>query len=592
VTVEIAFVISLLIVAIILFATEALPIDLVALIVMAVLVLTGIISPQEGFSGFSNAATVTVAAMFVLSTALFNTGAVNFIGVALAKVGRVNFWLALITMMVGIGAISAFINNTAAVAIFLPIVLGMARETKVSPSKLLMPLSYASMFGGVCTLVGTSTNILVSSIAQRYGQPPFRMFEFAPLGLAMFGVGLLYMMLIGVRLIPERRGAGDLTRDFGMGHYLTEVVLRPGAKSVGRTIQDSPLIKDLDLDIIDVYRGGTPLRPLMPSTILQANDVLRVRCNVEKIRTLQEREGIILRSDTNLWEQDLTSDEATLVEAVIAPNSVLEGRTLAQVQFHHHFGATVLAIRHRGEVMHENLEQTPLRSGDVLLVRINSDKLDELNRDPAFVLASEVGLPEFRKQKIIPAVAIVAGVVGLAASNVVPIVVSAILGCILLVLTRCITMEEAYKGIDWKVIVLLAGVITLGTALEKTGAARLAAELILSVGGGWGPAAMVSILYLLSFLLTEMISNTATAALLAPIAIATAESMGVDSRPLLMAVTYAASASFMTPVGYQTNTLIYGAGQYKFADFLRVGTPLNFLFWIMATFLIPYFWPF
>jgi len=592
VTVEIAFVIALLIIAVILFATEALPIDLVALIVMAALLLTGIISPQEGISGFSNEATVTIAAMFVLSAGLFNTGAVNFIGVALAKVGKVNFWLALITMMIGIGAISAFINNTAAVAIFLPIVLGMAREAKVSPSKLLMPLSYASMFGGVCTLIGTSTNILVSSIAQRYGQPPFRMFEFAPLGLAMFGVGLLYMMLIGVRLIPERRGAGDLTREFGMGHYLTEVVLRPGAKSVGRTIQDSPLITDLDLDIIDVYRDGAPLRPLIPSTILQANDVLRVRCNVEKIRTLQEREGIILRSDTNLWEQDLKSDEATLVEAVIAPNSVLEGRTLAQVQFHHHFGATVLAIRHRGEVMHENLEATPLRSGDVLLVRIKRDSLGELKRDPAFVIASEVELPEFRTRKIVPAVAIITGVVGLAALNLFPIVVSAIIGCVLLVLTRCITMEEAYKGINWKVIILLAGVITLGTALEKTGAARLAAELILSVGGGWGPAAMVSILYLLSFLLTEMISNTATAALLAPIAIATAETMGVDSRPFLMAVTYAASASFMTPVGYQTNTLIYGAGQYKFADFLRVGTPLNLLFWIMATFLIPYFWPF
>jgi di/tricarboxylate transporter len=591
-TVEIAFVIALLIIAVVLFASEALPVDLVALVVMAALLLTRIITPQEGISGFSNEATVTIAAMFVLSAGLFNTGAVNFVGVWLAKVGKVNFWLALVTMMIGIGSVSAFINNTAAVAIFLPIVVGLAREIKVSPSKLLMPLSFASMFGGICTLVGTSTNILVSSIAERYGQPPFRMFEFAPLGLAMFAIGLLYMMLIGVRLIPDRRRGEDLTKNFGMGHYLTEIVLRPGAKSVGQTVGDSPLVADLDLDIIDVLRGGSPVRPLTLSTVLQANDVLRVRCNVEKVRKLQEREGIILRSDTNLWERDLESDEATLVEAVIAPNSVLEGRTLAQVQFHHHFGATVLAIRHRGEVMHENLEETPLRSGDVLLVRIKSDNLDELKRDPAFVIASEVGLPEFRKRKIIPAVAIVAGVVGVAALNLLPIMVSAIIGCILLVLTRCITMEEAYKGIDWKVIILLAGVITLGIALEKTGAARLTAELILSTVGGWGPVATVSVLYLLTFLLTAIISNTATAALLAPIAIAAAESLGVDSRPFLMAVTYAASASFMTPVGYQTNTLIYGAGQYKFADFLRVGTPLNILFWIMATFLIPYFWPF
>ncbi len=591
-TFEIVFVVTLLIIAIILFATEKLPIDLVALMVMAALLLTGIISPQEGISGFSNEATVTIAAMFVLSAGLFNTGAVNFIGTSLARVGKRNFWLALIAMMIGIGTISAFINNTAAVAIFLPIVLGMSRDIKVSPSKLLIPLSYASMFGGICTLIGTSTNILVSSIAERYGQPPFQMFEFAPLGLVMFGAGLLYMMLIGIRLIPDRRRIEDLTENFGMGQYLTEIILRPEAKSVGKTLRDSPLIKDLDLAIIDVHRGGSPLRPLTPWTVLQVDDVLRVRCNVEKVKKLQEREGITLRSDTRLWDADLESEEATLVEAVIAPNSVLEGRTLMQVRFRHHFGATVLAIRHRGEVMHEHLEETPLRSGDVLLVRIKSDDLNDLKRDPAFVIVSEVGLPEFRKQKILSAVAIVGGVVAAAALDILPIVVSAILGCTLMVLTRCITMEEAYKGIDWKVIFLLAGVITLGIALEKTGTARLVAEVIISTVGSWGPVATLSALYFLSFLLTEMISNTATAALLAPIAIATAGSLGVDSRPFLMAVTYAASASFMTPVGYQTNTLIYGAGNYRFADFIRVGTPLNLLFWLMATVLIPRFWPF
>jgi di/tricarboxylate transporter len=591
-TVEIALVVALLVAAIVLFTTEALPVDLVALVIMAVLLLTGIISPREGISGFSNEATVTIAAMFVLSAGLFNTGAVNVIGSWLAKIGKVNVWFALIVMMLGIGAISAFINNTAAVAIFLPIVLGLAREVKVSPSKLLIPLSYAAMFGGVCTLIGTSTNILVGSIAQRYGQPPFRMFEFTPLGLAMFGAGLLYMLLIGVRLIPDRRRADELTKNFGMGHYLTEVVLRPDAKSVGKSLRDSPLMADLDLDIIDVIRGGAPLRPLTASITLQAGDILRVRCDVEKVKTLQEREGITLRPDTMLWDRDLKSEDTTLVEAVIAPNAFLEGRTLAQVRFRHHFGATALAIRHRGEVMHENLEHTPLRSGDVLLVRIKTDNLDDLKRDPAFIIASQVGLPEFKRRKIVPAVAIIAGVVAAAALNLLPIMVSALIGCILLILTRCLTMEEAYKGIDWKVIILLAGVITLGSALEKTGAAGLAADAIISTVGSWGPAATVSVLYLLSFLLTEMISNTATAALLAPIAIATAKSMGVDSRPFLMAVAFAASASFMTPVGYQTNTLIYGAGQYRFTDFLRVGTPLNLLFWLMATILIPYFWPF
>lgn len=589
---EIAFVLIILLSAVVLFATERLPVDLAALMVMAVLLLSGVLSIQEGISGFSNEATVTVAAMFVLSAGLFKTGAVNYVGARLAAAGKKNFWVALTLLMIGIGAISAFINNTAAVAIFLPIVLGMARDTKVSPSKLLIPLSFASIFGGVCTLIGTSTNILVSSIAVRYGEAPFRMFEFAPLGLVMFGLGVLYMILLGVRLIPNRRRPEDLTQNYGMGHYLTEIVLRPEAQSVGKILGDSALIRDLDLDIIEVLRENRPLRPLTPWTILSAGDVLRVRCDVEKIRQLQEREGITLRSDVKLWDKDLKSDEATLVESVIAPNSVLEGKTLSRVRFRHHFGATALAIRHRGEVMHENLEGTPLRSGDVLLIRIKRDDLEDLKADPAFVIVSEVGLPEFRTRKILPALAIVAGVVAAAAMNLLPIATAAIVGSILLVVLGCITMEEAYKAIDWKVIFLMAGVLVLGVALEKSGAARLTSEVLLSTVGTWGPTATVSAFYLLGFLLTETISNTATAALLAPIAIATSQALGVDARPFLMAVTFAASASFMTPVGYQTNTLIFGAGQYKFADFLRVGTPLNLLFWLVATLLIPRFWPF
>ena len=319
---------------------------------------------------------------------------------------------------------------------------------------------------------------------------------------------------------------------------------------------------------------------------------MRVRCNVRELQALQEREGIQLKSDTKLWDKDLKSDEATLVEAVIAPNSVLEGKSLTQTRFRHYFGATALAIRHRGEVMHENLEGTELRAGDALLIRIKSENLDQLKQDRAFVIVSEVGLPEFRKQKILPAVAIIVGVVATASLNILPIVVSAIVGCVLLVITGCLTLEEAYKSIEWKVILLLAGVLTLGTGLEKTGAAHLISDLMISTVGVWGPVAVVSAFYLLTSILTETISNNATAALMAPIAIAAADSLGVDARPFLMAITFAASASFMTPVGYQTNTLIYGPGQYTYGDFLRVGTPLNILFWIVATALIPYFWPF
>jgi di/tricarboxylate transporter len=591
-SVEILFVLVLLTIAVLLFATEKLPVDMVALIVMSSLLLSRIITVEEGISGFSNTATVTVAAMFVLSAGLFKSGAVNFIGSLLARIGKASFWSALLAVMLTIGVISAFINDTAAVAIFMPIVVGLGRDIKVSPSKLLMPLSFASMFGGVCTLIGTSTNILVSSIAAKHGQPPFSMFEFSKLGVIMFVIGALYMMLVGVRMIPGRRSPGDLTQTFGMGDYLTEIILLPEAESVGKKVKDSPLVHDLDIDIIEIYRENRPLPIPGPDAVLEANDLLRVRCNVEKIRQLEERAGIVLKSGLKWRDEDLQSSEAVLVEAVIAPNSSLEGKSLKESNFRAVFGATALALRHRGTIMHERLGTTPLRAGDALLIEARRDWLESLKRNPAFVIVSEVGLPEFRKHKILPAVLIITGVIAAAATNTLPIAASAIIGCVLMVLTGCITLEESYEAIEWQVIFLLAGVLTLGIALEKTGAAQLISSFLIKSIGSLGPVALVSAFYLLTSLLTETMSNNATAALLAPIAIVTAESLGIDSRPLLMAVTFAASASFMTPVGYQTNTLIYGPGQYRFTDFLRIGGPLNILFWVLATLLIPLFWPF
>jgi di/tricarboxylate transporter len=591
-TVEIAVVLALLVIAVVMFATEKFPVDLVALIIMALLLLSGIITPEEGVSGFSNSATVTVGAMFILSAGLFKTGVVNYLGSIIGRLFKYNFLLALVAVMVAVGVFSAFINNTPVVAIFVPLLLGIAREIKASPSKMLMPISFASMFGGVCTLIGTSTNILVSSIAERHGQQPFSMFEFAPLGLVMFAVGTLYMLTIGRRLIPDRRSSGELTQTFGMGEYLTEIVLLPEAKSVGKPLGNSPLVQEVDIEIIEVYREGRLLVLPPPETLLQAGDLLRVRCDVEKIRKLQERLGIRLRAEEHWPDEEGEAEETTLVEAVIAPNSTLAGKSLKQLRFRDVFGSVALAIRHRGTLMRGHLENIRLSAGDALLLKVKRDHLDQLKHDRAFVIVSEVGLPEYRKRKMIPALLIIFGVVLAAALNVTPILVSAIAGGVLLILTGCLDPADVYKAVEWKVIFLLAGVLPLGIAMEKTGAALFISKGLLSVVGAWGPIAIVAAFYLVTSLLTEAMSNNATAVLLAPIAITTAESLGVDSRPLLMAVTFAASASFMTPVGYQTNTLIYGPGQYKFADFLRVGSPLNILFWILATLLIPRFWPF
>jgi len=591
-TVEIVIVLALLVAAIVLFATERLPIDLVALIIMAILLASGVITPEEGLSGFSNPATITVGAMFILSAGLFKTGAVNSVGILLTELSKRNFPLTLFTLMLTVGVLSAFINNTAAVAIFLPIVMGVARDAKISASKLLMPLSFASMFGGVCTLIGTSTNILVNAIAIEHGQPGFTMFEFSALGGVFLAIGILYMFTIGVRLIPERRTQAELTQKFGMGDYLTDIVLLPDAKSVGKPLGQAPLVHDLDLDVIGVTRNGTSQAMPPRETILEANDILRVRCDVEKIKRLQERAGVALKANMKWRDKDLESEQAILVEAVIAPNSALAGKSLKQIQFRSTFGATALAIRHSGKLLHEKLGKTRLKAGDALLIEVKRDHLNQLKQHPAFVIVSEIGLPEFRKDKVVPAVLIIVGVVATAALNILPIVSSALVGCVLLVLTKCLNMEELYRAIEWNIIFLLAGVITLGIAMEKSGAALILSDLLVSVVGAWGPTALLSALFFLTMMLTNMMSNAATAALLAPIAIVAANSMAVSPRPFLVAVTFAASLSFMTPVGYQTNTLIYGPGKYKFTDFTRVGTPLNILFWVLATFLIPIIWPF
>lgn len=591
-TLEIVLVLAILGAAVACFATERLPVDLVALLVLSALLVSGILAPEQAVSGFSNPATVTVAAMFVLSAGLARTGAVTLLGQRLAVVGRLGLLPALIALMALIGTVSAFINNTAAVAIFLPIALGLARDMGISPSKLLMPLSFASMFGGVCTLIGTSTNILVSSIAAQHGQPPFAMFELAPLGLVLFAAGGLYLLTIGIRIIPDRRTGADLTQSYGMGDYLTEILVLPESPAVGRPLSESPLVRDLDMDVLEIHRGERRLATPGPETVLEAGDLLRVRCDVRKIVQAEKQEGIVLRPGMKWRSENPRSSETVLVEAVIAPGSDLEGKTLKEAGFRQVYGGTALALRHRGEVMRERLGTTRLRSGDVLLVEVRRDRIEALKRSADFVIVSELGLEEPRRGKLLVAVAIVAGVVAAATLDILPILGSAIVGGVLLVLTGCLTLAEAYQAIEWRVIFLLGGILPLGIALETTGAARLLSSLLVETIGAWGPVALVSAFYLLTSLLTEAMSNNATAALLAPIAISAATSLGLDPRPFLIAVTFAASASFMTPVGYQTNTLIYGPGHYRFADFLRVGTPLNFLFWLIATLLIPRFWSF
>ncbi len=600
---DVIVVLIVLVGAVIMFATERYPVDVVAIVAMSILVVSGVITPSQGVSGFSNSATITVAFMFILSAALFKSGAVVSIGNRIAQLFKFNFWLGILVTMITVGVISAFINNTPVVAIFIPILVGAAAQsTKLNVAKMLMPLSYASMFGGVCTLIGTSTNILVSSIAEDNHLEPFSMFEMTRMGLIFFGVGLIYMMTIGIRLIPNRGMDNGLMKKFGMGEYLTEIVLLPNAPSVGKSIMKSPLVRKLDIDITEVNRKGQSF--IMPSKdfVLEAGDVLKVRCNVEKIKALKAKEGVILKSDAKFKSRDRSTsrksdNRVVFVEAVIAPNSPFEGRTVKDLGFRQRFGATVLAIRHRGELMREKVVNTTLRAGDTLLIEADKDQLHnlrqlELKGRNTFLIVTEVDLPDYRADKMWTVVLTLAGVIALASLNILPIMMAAIIGSMFLVLTKCISMDEAYNAIDWKVIFLLAGALSLGVAMYESGTAAIISSFIIDVIGSLGPVAVLSAMYIITSILTETMSNNASAVLLAPIAVAAADQLGVDPRPFLMAITFAASSSFMTPVGYQTNTMIYGVGLYRFSDFIRVGTPLNLIFWVLATFLLPVFFPF
>jgi di/tricarboxylate transporter len=594
---EAIVVIVVVIAAFILFITEVLSIDLVAMLIMLILVLTGVISAKEGVAGFSNDATITVAAMFILSDALFRSGVVNSIGPRLAVMIKKNYRMGVFVMMVVIAAISAFINNTPIVAVFIPVVIKAAVDANISPSKLLMPLSFATILGGTCTLLGTSTNILVSGLAKDAGLPGFSMFTFSYMGIIYCVIGLLFLAFIGIDLIPSRGLGNDLGAQFGIRNYLAEIELLPNSTEIGKRIMDARIVKDLEMEIIEIRRDDSTFSIPPLDFVLEAGDKLKVRCNVEKLKALKDTIKVSLKPQIKIGEDSFQEKNTALVEVIVAPNSEFEGQTLAEIDFKRRYRAVPLAIKHREEIVNENINNTILKVGDVILTEVKKHRLEEFRKhefgqENPFIVLSEAEIPEYPKSKAILISLTIAAVVLTAALELVPIMVSSIAACCFLVLTKAIDPKDAYQAIDWKIIFLLAGALSLGVAMQKSGVAKMIAQGLVDNFGGFGPLVLVSALYLTTSLITEIMSNNAAAALLTPIAIGMAQSMGVNPMPFLIAITFGASASFMTPIGYQTNTMIYTAGQYKFMDFVKIGTWLNLLFWIVATILIPIFFPF
>jgi di/tricarboxylate transporter len=453
-----------------------------------------------------------------------------------------------------------------------------------------MPLSFASMLGGTSTLIGTSTNILVSDIAVHHGLPAISMFELTPVGLAFMAAGLAYLMTVGDRLMPARRRS-ETMGGYELNRYITDAVVKKESPLIGRPLEKDRELTSAHLEVVDVFRDGRELAGRIGYIEPRAGDILRIHGSAEEVERVLARGGLDLRGTSDGHQSGLEMGDHVLVEAVVGPDSNLAGRRVRDVGFGDYFNAVPLAIQRRGAMKRKELGDLRLRPGDCLLLAIDADKLELLEKDAAMVLVSEVSRTRYRRERMPVALLVIAGVVAATALNLAPITVNALLGVIVMVLTGCLKPEEGIQSVHWEVIMLLAGMIPLGLAMEKTGAAALIAATLTGWLGGWGPQAVLSGILLLTMLLTSVLNNQAAAVLLAPMVIEMGHSLSVDPRAFLMAVAFGASLSFITPIGYQTNTMIYGPGQYRFSDFFRVGIGLNILLWILGTLLIPLAWP-
>ncbi len=609
---ELWITIAVMLLAVYLFITEKLRVDVVALLVMTALLVLGVITVPEALSGFSNQATVMVAAMFVLSGALKANGALDAIGEVLSRIRW--RWLFLLVMLGLVAGLSAFINNTATVAVFLPLVLVATTANGWAPSKFLIPLSYISQAAGVCTLIGTSTNLLVDSMARESAGVGFTIFEFAPLGIIFVGICAVYLLTVGWWTLPNR-GTPNPGETEHVGRFIAELVVPAEAAVVGKSPREALPDSAQDVDLMEVLRNGTPVHGA--DATIAAGDRLLVRgdwpridaarkameCRFDHVPKAPERapprtgesgeNGDKGREKDKDKNKDASrKDERLHVEAMVAPGSHLIGRTLYGMRFAHTYRARVQGIHRRQLAIRSSLDRVPLSVGDVLMLDAPADALDDLRADPGMIVLGERAQKRVKPRRAILSALIMVAAIAVAALGWLPIVASALVGCLALVALQLMTPDEAYESIDWQVILLLAGIIPLGLALQKTGGANMVAELLLNVLGPYGPVATLAAIYLMTSALTEVMSSNASAVLVVPIALATAESMGVDAKPLLIAVAFAASTSFATPISYQTNTMVYTAGGYRFSDFVKIGMPLNVIFWISAVLLIPRFFPF
>ena len=581
---------AIVVVAMGLFASEKLRVDLVALLVLVALVALGIIGPEQALAGFSNEATVTVAAMFALSLGVERSGALEPLIRLLLRIRRP--WLLTLALMLVIAPLGAFVKNIALVATFVPLALRVCQRTQTSPARVLMPMAFAAQMGGVCTLVGTSSNLLADTLAQQHGLPGFGVFEFTRLGALLAAVGIVYLMLVGRWLLPRHVEATMPDEPAEIGKYVTELKIGPNSPLVGHSIADAKLGERYGVYPLELLRGER--RMWSPrSQQLAAGDVLLVRGDWEKLEEFRRRAGLEnVPGAGHVRGREDGEDPRLLAEAMVAPGSPLEGRRLEEAGLDWRYDAVVLAIHRRGHVLREKLSDTRLAVGDVLLLVIDRQAMPRLRADSGLIVLSEredrVGTP----RRALAALAIMFGVVLVSALHWLPIPIAAIAGAVLMAIAGCYGRKDIYEAIDWKIIVLLGAILPLGIAIEKTGLSQALVDAGMQLVGSHGLLAALFMVYLLTALLTELMGHNPSVVLMVGIAISVAHAAHADPRPFVVAVAFAAATSFATPVGYPTNTMVYYAGGYRFTDFMKVGIPLIALFCALSVWLIPVFWPF
>ena len=581
-------VILILVVTLVVFLYNLLPVSMTALCVMTSLMVFGLVTPEEGVSGFSNPATITILAMFVLSAGIQRTGILQSLGRILSNITGKSRPRQFMALSILVGPISGFINNTAVVAILLPMMFDFAKRGKTPISKLLIPLSFISMAGGTLTLIGTSTNILAVNIWESMGKEPLNLFSITKLGIPVLLITILFFMFVGRFLLPSRKKDVDDKRQQDRSKFFVEVVIPKNSELVGTTLKESRFISTYNADLIQIIRDEKPLSGKHESIELQEGDILVLLMDEQSIIKLDTDKTARLLLDFDHSRNNANHHKETkIVKILVRSPQIFSDRKQETEKWKRH-GMHIIGIQ-RGRLKQSRLKHIVFSAGEILLVKASERQLKKIKKFQDVIVLEELE-EQFLPQKRWVAIGIVLGVIIAAALNILPIMVAALLGMISMIFTGCLQTEDLYDSVDWNVIYLLAGLIPLGIAMQNSGLTEMMADMLVSNADFLPPLILLGAFYMITTLLTEMISNNASVVLLVPIAITVAEKLSLNPLAFVIAVMFAASTSFLTPIGYQTNTMVFTAGNYKFSDFFKVGLPLNILLMIVTTWLISVFW--